>query len=451
MTLELTSSRDLCTARTLTELSWVITGGKPPYTLTIEGETVDAEAESHRVNCGPLLMDPQTEEPLPNQTKTFSATVMDSQLTPGSSTNALQVILATALAAPTSVTRVTPLRTSASIAWPGLRHPSTCLVGNGCFGFRTRNEGDTGWEYREDREVGIGDDVVWVSRRGLESGETFEASVAALRHPLDLETPNVLNWSVTARATTLTDITGFVATATHDTVTVRWNRQTSAAFWHVALSPSTGANRGARSQDIERWDSGSWGDAASGVHEVVFRHLPSDTEYVVAVVSSAPVESPQERVTVGSTVRTKPAPLGQQEREYGPQNLRATSTRNSIMVSWDHPYVGNKADYWLWIEGPPGSVPNVHRNASVFPPLSSYTYTGLDPNTTYRIEVMHNDVFRNRAAITITTNALPAAGSAETSAGQRSAVTSSPVQTWPLTGPFAPVWPVPAYLSDPER
>ena len=79
--LELTSSRQLCTANTLTELTWEITGGKPPYTLTIDGQAVDPEAESHRVNCGPLTIDPGTEEPLPNQTKTFSATVIDSQAT----------------------------------------------------------------------------------------------------------------------------------------------------------------------------------------------------------------------------------------------------------------------------------------------------------------------------------------------------------------------------------
>ena len=42
LTLALTSSRELCTANTLTELSWQIAGGQPPYTLTIDGETVAA-------------------------------------------------------------------------------------------------------------------------------------------------------------------------------------------------------------------------------------------------------------------------------------------------------------------------------------------------------------------------------------------------------------------------
>ena len=69
LTLELTSSRDLCTANTLTELSWTIAGGRPPYTLTIDGETVDANAESHRANCGAIPTDPLSGDPLPGPTK----------------------------------------------------------------------------------------------------------------------------------------------------------------------------------------------------------------------------------------------------------------------------------------------------------------------------------------------------------------------------------------------
>ena len=79
LTLTLTPSLKLCTANTLVGLRWTITGGVPPYRLTIEGEKVDPEAESHHVNCGPLLMDPQTEEPLPNQTNTYNADVTDNR------------------------------------------------------------------------------------------------------------------------------------------------------------------------------------------------------------------------------------------------------------------------------------------------------------------------------------------------------------------------------------
>lgn len=36
--IKLTSSRDPCTANTLTELSWEISGGREPYQLTIDGK-----------------------------------------------------------------------------------------------------------------------------------------------------------------------------------------------------------------------------------------------------------------------------------------------------------------------------------------------------------------------------------------------------------------------------
>ena len=117
LTLELTSSRDLCTANTLTELSWTIAGGRPPYTLSIDAETVDANAESHRANCGPLMMDPQTEEPLPNQSKVFSATVTDSRTIPVSVADEVRVALAEALP---SVADVEPFaaRSYVGMIWP---------------------------------------------------------------------------------------------------------------------------------------------------------------------------------------------------------------------------------------------------------------------------------------------------------------------------------------------
>ena len=94
---------DLCTANTLTELSWTIAGGRPPYTLTIDGETVDANAESHRANCGAIPADPMG--PLPGTTpaKTFRASITDSQATPVTATDAVQVELAEALPAPTGI------------------------------------------------------------------------------------------------------------------------------------------------------------------------------------------------------------------------------------------------------------------------------------------------------------------------------------------------------------
>ena len=100
LTLELGSSRELCTANTLTELSWTISGGIPPYTLTIDGQAVDANSESHRANCGAIPADTLTGDPLPNPTKTFTATVTDSQSAPDPAVATVAVDLAPPLPAP---------------------------------------------------------------------------------------------------------------------------------------------------------------------------------------------------------------------------------------------------------------------------------------------------------------------------------------------------------------
>ena len=106
----------------------------------------------------------------------------------------------------------------------------------------------------------------------------------------------------------------------------------------------------------------------------------------------------------GTTIRTAIAPPDHTPLVRGPQNLRATATHDTITVSWDHPWPDTEDDYWLGISSPTVSVPIRHINARVFPPASQYTYTDLDPSSTYRIVVMHNDIVRAGAAITITTN-----------------------------------------------
>ena len=54
LTLTLTAERSECTAGTLNPVSWTITGGTAPYTLTVAGQSVDPTAESVNVTCGAL-------------------------------------------------------------------------------------------------------------------------------------------------------------------------------------------------------------------------------------------------------------------------------------------------------------------------------------------------------------------------------------------------------------
>ena len=70
---------DVCTEAGTRELFWNIYGGVPPYTLTIEGESVDPDREYFSVFCGLRPSDPQPCDPKPKLHQTFSAVLTDSR------------------------------------------------------------------------------------------------------------------------------------------------------------------------------------------------------------------------------------------------------------------------------------------------------------------------------------------------------------------------------------
>ena len=72
LTLTIAAERSECTAGTLNPVTWEISGGTPPYTLTIDGTPVDADAGSATVLCGAL---PRGASEAP---ATFMAVVTDS-------------------------------------------------------------------------------------------------------------------------------------------------------------------------------------------------------------------------------------------------------------------------------------------------------------------------------------------------------------------------------------
>ena len=101
--LKLTSSRELCTAGTLTELSWTISGGTAPYTLTIEGSAVDTSADNLRINCGALPTDPRTGQLAASRTKTFRGSLRDSRGVTTTATAAVTLTTPPYLAADTAL------------------------------------------------------------------------------------------------------------------------------------------------------------------------------------------------------------------------------------------------------------------------------------------------------------------------------------------------------------
>ena len=77
LALTLTAERAQCTAGTRTPVTWEITGSAPPYTLTVAGETVDADAESVTVTCAALPEPAEGEDPVTQAPGTIAASVTD--------------------------------------------------------------------------------------------------------------------------------------------------------------------------------------------------------------------------------------------------------------------------------------------------------------------------------------------------------------------------------------
>ena len=394
LTLELASSRDLCTANTLTELSWTIAGGRPPYTLSIDGEMVAANAESHRANCGPIQMNPQTEEPLPNQSKVFSATVTDSRTIPVSVADEVRVALAEALP---SVADVEPFaaRSYVGISWPNYTRQNFNDT-EAWYLFRSRPQGESEWRYeRVPRDRANPREVhSYVKPHPEPPAQPIvqQLEVARTRHDIEAETPDALNWSPTLTVTSLIPASGIRLTATHDSVTVRWDPQASSeVIYEVAV--------GTRDREPYSGDSKHVWLQPGSKHEITFTNLLPSTEYHAYIAVRAGIETMETR---GPTIRTAAAPHDYEPFPIGPQNLRVTNVTNtSISVRWDRPFAGASEGYGVWlfrVDWP--NYPVLQDSGHGY---YQARFNNLEPGTDYVVWVTHYGTVRETTRLPVST------------------------------------------------
>ena len=386
LTLTLTAERSECTAGTLNPVSWTITGGTPPYTLTVAGETVAADAESATVTCG-ALPEGATEAP-----GTITATVTDATGAPATASAAYTIV--PPLPAPTGV-GVDAMRTAFQALWdrvpaagsvPTLAEDCPCPL----YLLRWRPSGTASWTTVLDADRGaVSQGGTAYYFEGVREGTTYQWSIATLRDAIEQETPTALNWSAPVAATTVAPATGVQATATHDTITVTWDPQPAARSFGIAV-------RGLRG-------SSSRGFTADGntPHQVVFRHLPPGTEYRVQVFVDAGHQSPLTEITVS----TAAAPANWTPLPRGPQNLRTAVTHNSVTVNWDAPHAGANDVYHVTLVPPAGLT----QRATVHGGVTTHTFTGLTSATIYRVFVRHADIVGARVEARVTSAAAPTA------------------------------------------
>ena len=443
--LTLTAERSECTAGTLNPVSWEIRGGVEPYRLTVDGASVDADAEGAHATCG-ALPDYGSWLPVTQAPGTIRAVVTDAEGTTATASAAYTIVPPLPAPETAGATGVHP--ESLSFRWYTAERPpgGEALV---AFLVRWREVGTAAWTYEAQppyRRVGFAYGAL-AYFDGLRDPVAYEAAVAPMRHPLEAETPAALRWTPNRQATTVTYAANVTATSTHDTVTVRWDRQPSVTRWSIRLSNPDGFT----DTRITASDAAAWGDPASDTHEVTVRHLAADTEYTLRVGRwyASPV---LEDRYVEVPVRTKAAPAGSTPLPRGPQNLRATATATSITVTWDPPFADARQSYRVYLYAPDGDYRAGNRlyTKVVYEPPWTFTFTSsavnggltpwyIAPETTYRIKVLHNGTVQADAEVAITTNAAPPALRL-TLAAERSECTAGTLNpvTWEIEGGVEP-------------
>ncbi len=394
--LTLESSRELCTAGTLTEISWQISGGSAPYVLSIEDSAVDVSAENLRINCGALTEAEAADAQAGLAARRITAVVTDSRGVRREA--ALDVARARALPAPTDFdaaayrTYILSDWTPAGLSGPGVERSSV---------LRWRPQGSAQWTFAPSSFMSN----VWTPSRdgatvdNLSEATVYELSVADTRTAIESETPEALNWTPVQAVTTLTAATNVRATATHDTITVRWDPQSAP---DVSYFVSAHSLKGGISEHVSL--------SSADPHEFTLRGLPPDTEHRVFVRMEA---GDQSRITeVPAPVRTLPAPPDWTAPLRGAQNVRATATHNSITVRWDPPRVDATPLYIVFlfrdhdfIEGQEVKV----RHVEVFD-ATAVRLDGLDSSTAYRVVISHGDTVVRDQEVAISTTAAPSSG-----------------------------------------
>ena len=428
LSLALESSRELCTAGTLTEISWQISGGSAPYALSVENSAVDVSADNVRINCGALTETEAADAETALAAKTITAVVTDSRGVRREA--ALDVARARALPAPTNV-RYWSYVSDVLVYWdpaegagsqsPRSVHPVTGNRIQVSGMVRTRAATDKAWT----------SEVLDAGPR--QSGLLLPAlpglrvlSLAAVRHPLETETPEALIWSPELIYAATTEAQNVVINATHDTITMAWDRQPHAHGQEIRVVLTANEAGGTRTRQL--WEE----RGVAGRHQSTFTHVPPATDFTVEVFMLGARGATQPR---SYAVRTKPAPAGWTPPPRGAQNLRVVAGSDNIAVSWDPPH----PDPWLvWHL----KIEDISTGRQVYHTVTlsttwSKTWTDpwlrLQPAARYRITVLQVDFERIATQILFT---MPAVGAA----GQADSDPTGGDQQQPLD--FLPVWPV---------
>ena len=405
LSLMLSSSRALCTANTLTEVRWSISGGTAPHALSLDGRRVSAAEGSAQVDCGPMPAMKPGETP----TRQITAAVTDANGNTASAS--VRVPLAHPLSAPFVPEDVwgpslAVFHTRAAVGWSrGVAHTDTHLLA-AFYLARWRQSGSETWSFILAR--------VDVNRLGhawrmhhpnyeadfhlddLQPGSTYEIAAAALRDELEQESPNALAWSPAFEFTTLKQLEDVRVSATHDTLTASWQAQPEATSYSVTATGPDGSKR--QGLYVNR--------GSSGRHQVTLRGLPADTAFKVEVRLGVA----EQTSIVEVDARTAVPPAGYTPLPRGPKNARMIASADAIRVSWNAPHEFAEHDYRVMLFDPEpkdglGYAALVDDISVRGERPKMVTFSNLLPEKTYRIRLIHYGIYKVVVERTIRTPA----------------------------------------------
>ena len=344
LTLKLTSSRQLCTAGTLTQVSWIISGGTPPYALMINGEEVAAAAPHALASCGAMVEDDLEWFLGIGRQRHVTAVATDSL--GGTATASARLTLAAALAPPADVQSRsflvwlhTPVPVRFEFGDPQIRtrwragtppwQPAARYML-----LRWRVQGADRWAYEAPAPVERFESEQlhkWSVDESL-IGSVLEIQLAHLRRGIERESPHALSWSP-PQLISAAPPRDIVAKTTHDTITLAWGPNSPGTHYTAALS--------AGGSDYHAWGSWSIDAAATCPCEAYFDGLLPDTWYRVHVgFAEGKVAPPR-----WFEVRTEPAPPDWTPDPRLPQNVNAVSVDEGLRIVWEPPLVGPELGY----------------------------------------------------------------------------------------------------------
>ncbi len=345
LTLKLTSSRQLCTAGTLTQVSWIISGGTPPYALTINGEEVAAAAPHALASCGAMVDDGL--EWLLSIGRQRHVTAVATDSLGAAATASARLTLAAALDPPTDaqsrsflVWLHTPVPVQFEFGDPQIRtrwragtppwQPAARYML-----LRWRVQGADRWAYEAPAPVERFESEQlhkWSVDKSL-IDRVLEIQLAHLRRGIERESPHALSWSP-PQLISAAPPRDIVAKTTHDTITLSWGPNSPGTHYTAALS--------AGGSDSPSWDIDVGPTCPC---EAQFDSLLPDTWYRVHVGFAEGYIDPQ----WSFDLRTEPAPPDWSADNRLPRNIEARSVEAGLEITWEPPLAEPKFDYQVCV------------------------------------------------------------------------------------------------------